>query len=110
MLHSRPPSFIHSPHPHAFPQVQDGPVRLYQPYADASSARKSTHRARFGAASYLEAGAGSPNGPPDEEEGHKEEDKESSRGEQCSFRWFSPEEACDLLSTPPTILIFVGDR
>ena len=28
----------------------------------------------------------------------------------CSFRWFSPEEACSFLADPPTTVFFVGDR
>ena len=29
---------------------------------------------------------------------------------RCGFHWFSPEEACALLSSPPTTVIFLGDR
>ena len=35
---------------------------------------------------------------------------ELGAGGRCGFHWFSPEEACALLSSPPTTLIFLGDR
>ena len=100
------PMFLNTTSLH-FDQDWDGPVRLRQKAAysksSSSQSRRIMQHIRIKSALDLKMNMASRKRP-------EELSQPSQLEEQCSFRWFSPQQACGLLSRPPTTLIFIGDR